>query len=69
MSKNENGRMLLNDAQIIEYEALPGHDETFFIQLGMVGFNASKAELRDIYGLLNYYFNIDSINNTVISVG
>lgn len=69
MSKNENGRMLLNDAQIIEYEAPPGSDETFFLQLGMVGFNASKAELRDIYGLLNYYFNIDSINNTVISVG
>ena len=68
MIKNENGRMKLNDIGLIEYESLIDDEETFFLQSGVVGFNATKQELHDIYSLLNYYFNIDSINNTVISV-
>lgn len=68
MNKNENGRMELNDIGLIEYESLIDNEETFFLQSGVVGFNATKQELHDIYSLLNYYFNIDSINSTVISV-
>jgi hypothetical protein len=68
MIKNENGRMKLNDIGLIEYESLIDDEETFFLQSGVVGFNATKQELHDIYGLLNYYFNIDSINSTVISL-
>jgi len=68
MNKNENGRMELNDIGLIEYESLIDNEETFFLQSGVVGFNATKHELHDIYSLLNYYFNIDSINSTVISV-
>ena len=68
MTKNENGRMKLNDIGLIEYESLGNDEETFFLQSGVVGFNATKQELRDIYGLLNYYFNIDPINSTVISL-
>jgi hypothetical protein len=68
MIKNENGRMKLNDIGLVEYESLGNDEETFFLQSGVVGFNATKQELRDIYGLLNYYFNIDSINSTVISL-
>lgn len=67
-NKKEVGRMLLGDIQLIEYEYEDQSDASFFIQSGVVGFHATKQELNEIYGLLNYYFNMDSINNTVISV-
>jgi len=67
MSKAEIGRMLVNNLTLIEYE---NSDKTssFFIQSGVAGFHATEAELRDLHGLLNYYYNIDTVNNTVISV-
>jgi len=66
MLGKENGRMLLNNVKLIEYDQ--GADtQSFFLQLGVVGFYATEQELHDVYGLLNYYFNIDSVNNTVIS--
>lgn len=65
MLKHEVGRMLLGDITLVEYE---GFEPTFFIQSGIAGFNATFQELQDLYGLLNYYFNIEPINDTVISV-
>lgn len=65
MIKHEVGRMLLNNITLIEYKT---NEPTYFIQSGIAGFNATSEELFDLYSLLNYYFNIDSINNTVISL-
>jgi len=67
MSKSEIGRMLVNNITLIEYE---NADKTssFFIQSGVAGFYATKSELRDLHGILSYYYNIDIVNNTVISV-
>lgn len=65
MLKHEVGRMLLGDITLIEYE---GFEPTFFVQSGVAGFNATLQELEDLYGLLNYYFNMDSINDTVIGI-
>lgn len=67
MSKQESGRMLLNNASLIEYEDEIGGN-TFFLQLGIAGFYASELELRDLYSLLNYYYNMDAVENTVISL-
>lgn len=66
MIKDEIGRMLLNDLTLIEYK---GEKPTYFIQLGIAGFNTTAEELSDLYGLLSYYFNIDAVNNTVIALG
>jgi len=67
MSKQESGRMLLNNSTLIEYEnAIEGN--TFFLQLGIAGFYASESELHDLYSLLNYYYNMDAVNDTVISL-
>jgi len=65
MIKHEIGRMLLNNITLIEYDTI---EPTYFLQSGVVGFNASAEELSDLHSLLSYYFNIDSINNTVISI-
>lgn len=65
MLKHEVGRMLLNDITLIEYNT---DEPTYFIQSGVAGFNATAKELSDLYGLLSYYFNIDAVNNTVISL-
>ena len=65
MVKNEVGRMLLNNITLIEYKT---EKPTYFIQSGIAGFNATAEELSDLYGLLNYYFNVDAVNNTVIAL-
>ncbi len=65
MKKHEIGRMLLNNLTLIEYDTT---EPTYFLQSGVAGFNATAEELLDLYGLLSYYFNIDSINNTVVSI-
>ena len=65
MLKHEVGRMLLNNIALIEYNT---DEPSYFIQSGVAGFNATAQELLDLYGLLSYYFNIDSINSTVISL-
>ena len=59
--------MLLGDITLIEYSPVNGKT-SFFLQSGVTGFYASEEELMNIYGLLNYYYNMDSVNNTVISV-
>ena len=62
MIKHEIGRMLLNNIALIEYNT---DEASYFIQSGVAGFNATAQELSDLHGLLSYYFNIDSVNNTV----
>lgn len=59
--------MLLNNVSLIEYQDQLNNN-TFFLQLGIVGFYASESELRDLYGLLSYYYNMDAVENTVISL-
>ena len=67
MSKQESGRMLLKNATLIEYEnTIEGN--TFFLQLGIAGFYANESELHDLYSLLNYYYNMDAVSDTVISL-
>lgn len=67
MSKQEVGRMLLDNITLIEYES--SHEENgYFVQCGVAGFYATASELKNLYGLLNYYYNIDAVENTVISV-
>ena len=65
MIKHEIGRMLLNNIALIEYNT---DEPSYFIQSGVAAFNATAQELSDLHGLLSYYFNIDSVNNTVISL-
>jgi hypothetical protein len=66
MTKEEVGRMILNDITLIEYRT--EDNLSYFLQSGIVGFYASSAELADLYALLSYYYNIDGINNTIISL-
>jgi len=67
MPKSEIGRMSIENVKLIEYE---NYDKTssFFIQSGVAGFYLTESELRDLYGLLSYYYNIDIINDTVVFV-
>ena len=67
MSQSEIGRMSLNNVTLIEYET---HDtkSNFFIQSGVAGFYATDSELRDLYGLLSYYYNLETVNDTVIFI-
>jgi hypothetical protein len=62
----EVGRMVLNATSLIEYKS--GDHLSYFVQSGVAGFYASSAELADLYALLSYYYNIDGINNTVVSL-
>jgi len=66
MKSHEIGRMTLGSIILIEYDS--GDRSTYFIQSGVAGFFATKEELDDLYGLLNYYYNIDAIHNTVVSL-
>lgn len=66
MNTQEVGRMLLNNTTLIEY----GSEDnlSYFVQSGIAGFYASSDELADLYAVLSYYYNIDGINNTVVSL-
>ncbi len=66
MNRTEIARMLFNNITLIEYEDI-NNKSTFFIQLGVVGFYTTEAELGDLYSLLSYYHNIETVNDTVIS--
>lgn len=66
MSTHEVGRMILNSTSLIEYES--NNVLSYFIQSGVVGFYATSSELADLYSVINYYYNIDNINNTVVSL-
>jgi hypothetical protein len=66
MLKKENGRMLTNNITLIEYGSEDG-GIYFFLQSGIAGFHATEEELRDLYGLLSYYYNMDVIYDTIVS--
>lgn len=66
MTTQEIGRMVLNSTSLIEYGTQD--NLSYFVQSGIAGFYASPSELADLYALLSYYYNIDSINNTVVSL-
>jgi len=40
----------------------------YHIQCGIVGFFANEQELKSLYGVLNYYYNLDVINDVVVSI-
>jgi len=64
MLRKEVGRVLYKNLTLIEYE----NADSFFVQCGIAGFYASEEELYSLYCLLNYYYNIEAINNTVVSL-
>lgn len=66
MNTNEIGRMNLNSVTLIEYKT--GENLSYFVQSGVAGFYASQNELADLYAVLSYYYNIDGIHNTVVSL-
>lgn len=70
MKKSEIGRISLNNIKIIEYnmDVVNDPQARFFIQSGIAGFYASDKELRDLHGLLSYYFNMDQIENIKIDI-
>lgn len=67
MSQKEVGRLVYNNLTLIEYEE-PNDKSSFFIQSGVVGFYATDKELNDLHNLLSYYYNMDTVNDTVISI-
>jgi hypothetical protein len=66
VNAQEVGRMVLNSIILIEYKV--GDNLSYFVQSGIAGFYASQSELADLYAILSYYYNIDGINNTVVSL-
>jgi hypothetical protein len=66
MLRAEVGRMHMGNVVLVEYESTDEENPLFFIQSGAAGFNATKEELQNLYGVLNYWFNMDSIMNCVI---
>lgn len=67
MNQKEVGRLVYNNLTLIEYEE-PNDKSSFFIQSGVVGFYATDKELNDLHNLLSYYYNMDTVNDTVISI-
>lgn len=65
--QTEVGRVLLGNISIIEYD-MGNQIRSFFVQCGVAGFYANEKELNDLYGALNYYVNIDSMENIVVSI-
>jgi len=84
MIREEVGRIKKDDVTLIEYEksfdlsnvSLLNVDiepkslvSTFAIDIGIVGFNCTEKELKDLYAVLNYYFNIDNFSGINITAG
>ena len=68
--RTENGRIAKDNITLIEYG--DGHSETvgnFFVQCGVAGIFASEKELKNLFDVLNYYFNIDSIAQCKVKIG
>lgn len=65
--QTEIGRVLLGNISIIEYD-MGNETRSFFVQCGVAGFYATEKELDDLYGALNYYTNIDAMENIVVSM-
>ncbi len=66
MNRKEIGRLSVGDIALIEYD---NFDEPYFyIQAGITGFYVTPDDLTDLHGILNYYFNIETISNVVLSL-
>jgi len=69
MPKQEVGRVKKNNVSLIEYdEGTLNYSDTFFVQVGVVGFYCTKKELQDLYTVLNCYINIDDISECTIKI-
>lgn len=70
MKKFEIGRISLNNVKLVEYDmsAINDRHARFFIQSGIAGIYASDDELRDLYGILSYYYNMDQIESLKIDI-
>jgi len=64
----ESGRIKNKNVTLIEYEAPLGGEETFFIQSEIAGFMANLDELKSLYGVLNYYFNLETLAKCVLRI-
>lgn len=84
MIREEVGRIIKNDVTLIEYEKGQDFGEIsllkvekepqsltsiFAIEMGIVGFNCTEKELKDLYSVLNYYFNIDNFSGMNVTAG
>jgi hypothetical protein len=69
MIKDEAGRVVLNNVNLIEYQQQQVADGRYFIQVGVVGLYCSEKELRDLYTVLNYYCHIEDFAECNIKVG
>ena len=70
MLKREIGRIVKNNIKLIEYgEATHNYSDKFFLQVGVVGLYCTEKELGDLYDALNYYHNIEGINECKLSLG
>ena len=66
--KKESGRIINNNITLIEYLSVDSNDETFFIQSGIAGFHSTTEELKSLYAVLNYYFNLETLSNCKIRI-
>lgn len=62
MKKQESGRIINNNVTLIEYLSEKDGQETFFVQCGIAGMNANIDELKSLYSVLNYYFNLETLS-------
>jgi hypothetical protein len=69
MIKNEAGRVVLNNINLIEYQQDQVLDGKYFIQVGVVGLYCSHKELKDLYTVLNYYSHIEDFAECNIKIG
>lgn len=69
MIKDEAGRVVLNNINLIEYQQDQVLDGRYFIQVGVVGLYCNEKELKDLYTVLNYYCNIEDFAQCNIKVG
>lgn len=54
----------LGDIKIVEYINKSTQEvEKVYVQNGILGFFVSEDEMKDLFTLLNYYMNIERIND------
>jgi len=69
MANVQMARLVKNSITLVEYQdPLHSNSDKFFIQSGVVGFFASKDQLRDLYDVLNYYLNIENFDKCKIVI-
>jgi len=68
MIRKEAGRILLDNITLIEYDDSHNNTLNYHIQCGIAGFFANERELRSLHAVLNYYYNLDSWNDIVLTI-